>query len=177
MATLGFIFTMRLEPYREEPGFEEVEVALEAVHHFLRAVSAAVPEDEDARPRVLSLDHVHFGSPLHIAGMIKNITSETADRLSRLGMGILNRVLYHDLERKKRQLDIASTMRDVRRKDIENAKLTLEVMRELKAELGTTDTAELLAAVKTLSSPSIRVEEFQIGELEENTTTVPPENK
>jgi hypothetical protein len=123
----------------------------ELIQRVVWGTHATVDAFNDVRHPEVSLDRVSYGSPLTIAGTVKHLTAVASERSVKLLNAILSRLLYHEEERQHRRLTNELLLRDIRRKEIENALEMLDLLREAQGDFSLDDIAALSQAVHTIT--------------------------
>jgi hypothetical protein len=158
-----FVFD-KFEPWSTDGvAFKQITQSINACGDFCEVILQAVHEDDDQRVPGLVLTGLSFASPLTVKGAFKYVYEETANKISWLFDAVLTRTVYYDLERQRRVIEIQSAIRDVRKKDIDNTRALLDLLREHNIDLATRDTAKLLESISTFHYPSTKLDSHRIG--------------
>ena len=142
--------------------FDQITKAISSCGAFADIMLGIAHTDDDLRVPGLVLERVSYASPLTVTGVFKYVSAAVATRLSWLFDTVLTRTVYSDLERQRRIVDIRSSLADVRRKDIENTRALLDLLRDHDIHLGMQDTAKLIESIHTFQYPTTRLDSHRI---------------
>jgi hypothetical protein len=126
MTTVEFEIEITLEDWAASLG--DVARALVGLDNLVSGVVGAVSDDK--RHMSPYLQRLSLNSPLSVKATLKDFAEDKGKTLVNLFTQLMNRVIFYDLERQKKEEEIGGLRRDNARKDLENARLMLDLLKE-----------------------------------------------